>query len=610
MATTLLALFLCLSTLATARPGPHCKAFPGDSNWPSREAWNGLQGTLQGRLLSPAPPGAVCHGDKPTYDPAQCPNVQRLWTSFEFHAQNPLSVLWNMWTGFDCLPDPKAPCTGRGYPAYVVNASETAHVKLAVDFARKHKVRLVVKNTGYDFLGRSTAPGALSIWTLHIKSIQVHPNGQFKLGGSGRTVRGNAVTVGAGTLAIDIYRALDRHGLTFIGPMGPTVGIAGFLSSGGHSNLSGKYGLGADNVLEMELVTPKGEVVVVNEDVHRDLFWALRGGGGSTFGVVTRITMRTYPTPKLVGFHWVAGIAAQDGQASDLAPHLMSKMPDAIDAGLLGWTAVIDNVPNPVSVPGQDMSGQNVSGIYGVNAVMDTNDPAEAHRVLKPIVDAVKASRWNGRARLWLTTTPYPSYIAYVNGVYSPRPGGYGWYEVSRIMDRKAFSGDTERLARALHAVRSNNRGNMFAMTLAGKGVQDVKLPNSVNPGWRAAYALGMTSLTFKPFDPKAETDARQFLDSAWQPMRDLTPELGSNIDEFLDSVWQPMRDLTPELGSNIDEGFPYEKNWRQAFWGNNYARLLLIKRRVDPDDVLWCSPCVGNERWRQSQDGHLCRIR
>ncbi|RDA95299.1 hypothetical protein CP533_3434 [Ophiocordyceps camponoti-saundersi (nom. inval.)] len=591
----LLALYCCLASyvhLATAAATPTkslCRAIPGDRSWPSKETWDCLNSSLHGRLLSPSPPGAVCHRDKPTYDPAQCPNVQKLWTTFEFHARNPVSVLWNMWTGFDCLPDAKAPCTGRGYPAHVVNASETEHVKLAVDFARKHNVRLVVKNTGYDFLGRSTAPGALSIWTLHMNSIKVHPKGQFKLSGSRRTFSGTAVTVGAGTLTMDIYRALDRHKLTFIGAMGPTVGIAGFLSSGGHSNLSGKYGLGADNILEMEVVTPKGEVLTVNEDGHRDLFWALRGGGGSTFGVVTQITLRTYPSPKILGIHWVAGIAAHDSHASDLAPHVMSKLPDAVDAGLLGYNAIIDNTQNPFPVPGQDISGQNISGIFGVNAVMDTNDAAEAYRVLKPVADAVQA-KWRGRAKLWLTTTPYPSYMAYVNGVYSPRPGGYGWYEVSRILDRKTMSGNVEGLAHALQAVKSN-RGNTFAMTLAGKGVQEFSPPgggNSVNPGWRAAYALAISSLTFKPFDPKTEKDTRQFLNSAWQPLRD----------------------LTPQLGAYIDEGYAYEKDWQHAYWGSNYARLLSIKRKVDPDDVLWCSPCVGNERWRQSQDGHLCRVR
>ncbi|PFH62848.1 hypothetical protein XA68_11629 [Ophiocordyceps unilateralis] len=586
---TLLLALCCLFSLLGFASGTtrHCKAFPGGRDWPSKESWHGFNRTLGGRLLAPRPPGTVCHRDQPTYSPTQCPNVQRLWTTFEFHAQNPVSVVWNQWTGFDCLPDATTPCSGKGYPPYVVDASNAKHVKLAVDFARTRNVRLVVKNTGYDFLGRSTAPGALSIWTLHMNSIQYHPKGQFKLSGSRRPFRGNAVTVGAGALTNDIYRALDKYGQLFIGAMGPTVGIAGYLSSGGHSNLSGRYGLGADTVLEMEVVTPEGEILTVNEHCHRDLFWALRGGGGSTFGVVTKITMQTYPSPKVLGIHWVVGIEAQDARASELAPDLLSKLPDAIDAGLLGWTAIADNVLNPVPVAGSPVAG-NVSGLYGVNAVLDTNDAADAHRVLKPLADVIQA-KWKGKAKLWMETTPYPSYLAYVTGVYAPRPGGYGWWEVSRLLDKKTLSGDTKALGRALQAVKSN-RGNLFAMTLAGKGVQEVKPPgggNSVNPAWRVAYALAMTSLTFRSTDPNVSKDTRDFLNKAWQPLRD----------------------LTPQTGSNIDEGMPYEKDWQHTFWGSNYERLAKIKRRVDPDDVLWCSPCVGNERWRQGQDGRLCRI-
>lgn len=583
--TLVLVLLYSLIGLVVGHHSPHCKAFPGDDDWPSQQAWHGLNVTVSGRLLAPSPPGAVCHRDRATYDAEQCPRVQKAWTTFEFHARDPVSVLWNQWTGFDCLPDPSRTCTGRGYPAYVVDALGTEDVKKAVDFARKHNVRLVVKNTGYDFLGRSTAPAALSIRTINMKTIRLHEKGCFKLS-SGRVFGETAVTVGAGTLTIDIYRALDEHGQTFIGAMGPTVGIAGYLSGGGHSNLSGRYGLGADTVIEMEVVTPGGEVLTVNEHRHSHLFWALRGGGGSTFGVVTKITMRTFPTPKVLGVQWVAGIDASEAQASNLAPALMSKLPEAIDAGLLGWNAVADKMHNPVPAP-EALKG-NISGLWGVNAVLDTASPSEAHRILKPLSDTLQRPEWKGKARLWLKTRPFPSYLAYVTGVYTPRPGGYGWWEVSRMLDREALSGDAEALANALRAVRSD-RGNMFAMTLAGKGVQDVRPAggdNSVNPAWRSAYALGMTSLTFK--------DER----------------VSEGIRDFLNTAWQPMRDLTPESGSYIDEGMPYEKDWQHTFWGSNYQRLLDIKRRLDPEDVLWCSPCVGNERWRQGRDGRLCRIR
>ncbi len=75
----------------------------------------------------------------------------------------------------------------------------------------------------------------------------------------------------------DIYEALDRHGQTLVGGQGRTVGVGGYVSGGGHSILSPRHGLAADNVVEIEVVTPSGEFLTANEDVNSDLFWALRG---------------------------------------------------------------------------------------------------------------------------------------------------------------------------------------------------------------------------------------------------------------------------------------------------------------------------------------------
>jgi len=68
------------------------------------------------------------------------------------------------------------------------------------------------------------------------------------------------------------------------------------------------------------------------------------------------------------------------------------------------------------------------------------------------------------------------------------------------------------------------------------------------------------------------------------------------------------LRELAPNTGAYINEADPDEPNPHQAFWGDNYERLLEIKRKVDPSDVLWCTPCVGNERWEQVGD-QLCRV-
>jgi hypothetical protein len=80
--------------------------------------------------------------------------VQAGWLLAEWHTQNPVSVIEDNWVNDTCLPDPTLPCSSEGYPIYVVNATTAEHMKKGIDFARQNKVRLVVKGTGHDYLGR------------------------------------------------------------------------------------------------------------------------------------------------------------------------------------------------------------------------------------------------------------------------------------------------------------------------------------------------------------------------------------------------------------------------------------------------------------------------
>lgn len=82
-----------------------------------------------------------------------------------------------------------------------------------------------------------------------------------------------------------------------------------------------------------------------------------------------------------------------------------------------------------------------------------------------------------------------------------------------------------------------------------------------------------------------------------------------AEVMKELDKAWEPLRKLTPELGAYINEAAGFEKDPARTFWGENYDRLLAIKRAVDPQDVFWCAPCVGNNRWEEREDGRLCKI-
>jgi hypothetical protein len=130
-----------------------CKATPNDTSWPSISQWTSLNHTISGRLLNVIPPASACHTSQAVSNDA-CAMLNASWTTFAFHQDNPVSTAWNNMNNDTCLPDPSAPCTGLGYPVYVVNASSANDVKFAVDFARENNVRLNIKASGHDYLKR------------------------------------------------------------------------------------------------------------------------------------------------------------------------------------------------------------------------------------------------------------------------------------------------------------------------------------------------------------------------------------------------------------------------------------------------------------------------
>jgi hypothetical protein len=131
-----------------------CKAVPGTAEWPSSTDWTNLNKTVNGRLLQPAPPAAACHKDHPSYSLTACASLKLGWWFSGWHDQHPTSSMWQNYNNYSCVPDSAAPCTNNGYPVYVVDAREPSDVKAAVDFARTKNVRLNIKSTGHDFLGR------------------------------------------------------------------------------------------------------------------------------------------------------------------------------------------------------------------------------------------------------------------------------------------------------------------------------------------------------------------------------------------------------------------------------------------------------------------------
>jgi hypothetical protein len=152
-------LALTLGSTSARAATPPCKVVPGSKNWPNASTWQSFNKTLGGALLAPLPPAIVCDQSRPaTYNKAQCNIIDKQWFNSSLHCDNPVSVDWPNWQHDGCLPSAlvknPTPCVLSDFPYYVVNASTAQHVAAAVKFAGKNNVRLSVKGTGHDLLGR------------------------------------------------------------------------------------------------------------------------------------------------------------------------------------------------------------------------------------------------------------------------------------------------------------------------------------------------------------------------------------------------------------------------------------------------------------------------
>ncbi|KAF4449047.1 hypothetical protein F53441_7697 [Fusarium austroafricanum] len=560
-----------------------CKAYPGTSDWPSQKTWSHLNDTLDGRLLAPTPPGAVCHKGWPTFDKDTCPKVAEAWKHYDLHTQNPVSVIYDQYSNWTCLPDAKYPCSASGYPAYVVNVTKPGHIKIGIDFARENNIRLIVKNTGHDYMGRSIAPGSLSLWTHHLKDITYHKD-SFKLYNSNTVIHSDAVTVGAGAQMYDVYSALDKLGRVVVGGGGKTVGLGGYVTGGGHGLLSTKHGLAVDNVLQMTMVTPAGKILTINEDNHPDLFWAMRGGGGSTFGVLTSITMKVYKTPKITASAFTIGTSADAPFKYDLIAYIFSQLPSLSDAGLSGYALLGVRAPNPSPIPG---GPKEVAGIQGIFAAQDVKDPNYIHKLFAPINETIQ-KRWPGYVQFGATKEEYPSFLKWYDVYYDRGDAGATRYLVSRLFSKEAL--ESNKLSGAIEEGTSVANG-MTLLLVAGKGVKDAKPRGgsvAANLGWRKTYLHAISAYTGEPFNRTG---------------------LAEGVKRLI-TTWDPIRKLSPDTGAYVNEALPFEPDWQHTFWGKNYEKLLSIKKAVDPGDVFWCVPCVGNERWEQKNDGRLCKVK
>ncbi|KAF7791875.1 hypothetical protein EIP86_002899 [Pleurotus ostreatoroseus] len=559
-----------LSLQALLHPGiwtkkPRCKCLSTEPCWPSAHEFSELQSQLSQPLLKPIPPASPCYTSGPTS--ADCLAVQNSWDNATWRSDQPGSMqspnfdnyIFKNGTINACYLNTSlgVRCEQGSVPVLGVDTRWPEDVEAAVKFASTHNLRVVVKNTGHDYLGRSTARGSFLIWTHNMKNISFHDT-FTPVSGPASVIYNDVVTLGGGVQWNEAYAAVNSRGRDIVGGVSTagSVGSAGgWFQGGGHSALSPKYGLGVDNAIQLTVVTADGVHRTANTYRNPDLFWALRGGGGGTFGVVTSVTYKTYPSTPIIVSNFSAYIntTVSNATASPVLQELFTEFvrmtPAMSDGGWAGYATIAPMAPTFANSLAFTYLAPNLSW-EAANATMN------------PFFDFARALAANSSVE----TTGKLNIVA------------------ASTIPMDSFATLYERdLAKATGPAGTSE---LTSRLIAGGAVAKPD-PNStgLNPAWRKALVL---YILWTAWDEGASS-------SVIEQQRDTLKRYTSVLN-----------DLVPHAGTYLNEASLHELDSPSTFFGSHYARLRSIKAKYDPADLFIVASGVGSEDWDIDLNCHI----
>ncbi|KAH8820658.1 hypothetical protein F5884DRAFT_57366 [Xylogone sp. PMI_703] len=543
----------------------NCKCMPGDECWPSPIAWNILNATVGGRLIATVPIGTPCHD--PHYDAAECAYFQSQVVNAQFHMNSSSSVMAPFFANQSCdfFTPESQPCLLGNYVEYAVNVSKVEDIQSAILFAQLANIRFVIRNTGHDYNGKSTGAGALSVWTHYLKDIAF-------LDWSDEYYEGKAIKIGAGVQGFEALEAAAAQGLVQLGGECPTVGVAGgYTQGGGHSALSTNFGLAADQTLEFEVVTAEGLLVTASRTQNSDLYWALSGGGGGTYGVVVSMTTKAYPD------NIVSGATLQFNAADTTLDNFYA----GVEAFHSRLASIVDS---------------GIMIIYFLTNTFFQIVPATAYGKTKSQIEAIfqdfEADLKKLDIKYTVSYTQSATYRDHYDLHFGPLPYGNIQVGIAQYGGR-LIPRDT--IANNLAGFSTTVRGITEAgVTIIGVGL-NVSSPaitdnvdNSLLPAWRNTLVHATLSTPWNFTAPWSDMIALQ--------------------DLMTDSIIPQLEAITPGSGAYMNEADFRQPNFQEVFFGGNYDKLLQIKNKWDPENFFYAIDSVGSTYWSVANDGRMCK--
>jgi len=558
---------------------------PFDPGWPSNGAWKRLNDAVGGNLIPVDFPIKACLSSPQSAD---CKSLFANLKNPYYIGDSPGVTQTLGWVdAWATKPS-----------VYAVAAKNADDIAAAVDFAREHNLRLVVKGGGHSYQGTSNAPDSLLIWTRHMHDITINPS-FIPQGCQSTHAPQRAVTVGSGTIWMQAYDAVTTKAGAYVQGGGcTTVGVAGLIQSGGFGSFSKHYGMAAAGFLEAEVVTADGKVRIANACTNPDLFWALKGGGGGTFGVVSKLTLRVRDLPELAGGANFTVKASSDDAYRRLIRQFVGFYRDALFNDHWGEQA--------------HFSRDNKLEISMVHLNLETE---QSRKVWQPFLNwlAQSSGAYTIASEPEIGSMPFRHWwdvdwrkehqqdvfkadsrpgVGASNVWWNGDGGQVGWvvwgFESLWLPASLLQDDSQEKLANALFAASRFSRVELhFNKGFAGAPPEAVEAAKdtAMNPAVCGAFALAIVADgqgSAYPGIPGHEPDVVKGRQGAGAVHR-CTNEL---------------RAVAAGGGAYVSESNFFESDFQHAYWGSNYSRLAEIKKKYDPEDLFFVHNGVGSEQW------------
>jgi hypothetical protein len=560
---------------------------PSDPGWPSQEEWKRLNEKVGGNLVPVDFPINACTSSS---QGADCKTLFANLKNPYYIGDNPgltQTLGWvDAWTTKPSV--------------YAVAASNAQDIAAAVSFAREHNLRLVVKGGGHSYQGTSNAPDSLLMWTRHMHDVTLRPD--FVAQGC-KAAPQEAVTVGSGAIWLQAYDAVTTKAGAYVQGGGcTTVGVSGLIQSGGFGSFSKHYGTAASGLLEAEVVTADGQVRIANACMNPDLFWALKGGGGGTFGVVSKLTLRVRDLPELAGGANFTVKASSDDAYRRLIRQFVGFYRDALFNDHWGEQA--------------HFSADNKLEISMVHLGLTTE---ESRSVWQPFLDWLKQSTgaytiesepdigsmpfrhwwdvdWRKEHHQDVFKADSRSGASPYNVWWNGDGGQVAWvvwgFESLWLPASLLQDDSQEKLANALFAASRFGEVELhFNKGLAGAPAEaiDAAKGTAMNPAVCEAFALAIIADGPGPAYPGV-------------PGHEPEVTKGRTAADAVHRSMDELRRVATNSGAYVSESNFFESGSQHSYWGRNHARLAEIKTKYDPDGLFFVHNGVGSEQW--SADG------